>query len=106
MLGGEQLSRGKELENGNHSKQMGDLKDSNHVQPFDMCCMLVAKRVAALKLLSQSKMHEISIGFGQVMTSINQHFSRPSIPRVLEIIRICSRHFEFYLNDLQINQLT
>lgn len=41
VLGGEQLSRGKELENGNHSKQMGDLKDS--VQPFvDMCCMLWA----------------------------------------------------------------
>lgn len=27
MLGGEQLSRGKELENGNQSKEMGDLKD-------------------------------------------------------------------------------
>lgn len=40
VLGGEQLSRGKELENGNHSKQMGDLKDS--VQPVDMCCMLWA----------------------------------------------------------------
>ena len=40
VLGGEQLSRGKELENGNHSKQMGDLKDT--VQPVDMCCMLWA----------------------------------------------------------------
>ena len=40
VLGGEQLSRGKELENGNHSKQMGDLKDS--VQPFvDMCCIVL-----------------------------------------------------------------
>lgn len=33
VLGGEQLSRGKELENGNHSKQMGDLKEMYQMGP-------------------------------------------------------------------------